>query len=504
MTAVLQYAMSVRRTIKTELPPLLPRADGCPRYIAASGVVWNAPKGSALTVDQIGLISGAQSWAEYFLPETDELCGQQISPLLVLTPLWPSEQYDILQALSVLVDEASRIPGWEIPPGYQRTVTVAIVPGGGSGAGFIPNTMVWLCQMAVPVEHAFDSPSWYNRSALPVITQVSPDSLARCIGLERLPWWPEGCATSVTCSLWSPGAPVPIAMPESLVPRHQAATWLAEQAMSSSDTKQAAELMTLAKTVDISQSERDSYAPVAVPAEYELSVKISWPDAIEARTDLEFMIPLDRVLASQDTPPEIGRTLTNWFGDPRFAYPERMQLSDLPDDWEQAIKNGVIEDTGGMSARRLRLLEHCGGRTGEQVVLDPAKAPAYLLEDELVWLPPTGFSAYTGACTPADVIPPKTQGVLWIRTIGGRVRGWSRTTDGNVSPVPAKSQWCAGENGDVRVLYSALTGMSIRQVFNINSLEDKNMQRLTSLFRTVRTGSPVVLSWKNLLALIEG
>jgi len=46
--------------------------------------------------------------------------------------------------------------------------------------------------------------------------------------------------------------------------------------------------------------------------------------------------------------------------------------------------------------------------------------------------------------------------------------------------------------------------MSIRQVFNINSLEDKNMQRLTSLFRTVRTGSPVVLSWKNLLALIEG
>jgi len=503
MQAVLQYAMARKRTLGVQLPPLLPRGDGHRRYVSASGVVWNAPKGVTLTVDRIGPVYGAKAWAEFLLPESDVLCGQQVPPLLVLTPLWPSEQHDILQALPILVNEASRVPGWEIPPRGKQIMSVAIVPDGGSSVGLLLSTMVWVCQMPVPVFNPAKSHGWFTVPGQPVVSQVPPSALAACLGLGKLPWWPEGCATSVTCSLWRPGAPVPLAVPESLVPRHQAALWLCDQSAEMADTQRAQGYRALAVAVDITGSERDCIDDRSVPSGYELGVAMTWPSEIEAPIGLDIMVWLDQVLGSPATPPDVGETLTDWFGDPSFAHPEQIRLRDLPDDWRQAIVDGYDEDVSGLHPRRLRLMDYCDGRVGKAILFGPMRAPAYLGDDELVWLPPTGFAPESGACILSTVVSSGARDVLLARTAEGRVRGWYRTANGHASPLPAKSQWCVGENGDVRILYALLTGRSIHEVFNLNGFQNDDLQRLTALFRTVEAGSPVSLTWGNLLSLVR-
>lgn len=531
LSRVLQYAMDTRRDLPTPLPPLLPYPDGHPRYrLHSSRALRSAsrptPGAPAVT-----------AWADLFTPDTRNLCGHPESPVLLLTPTWPTESWSVLTQLQPLVGAALHSRTWEDELSTISRLTIVLAPIGedvptaawqhiSSLLKTIYADQDWLKQARAMHAEARPSTTWgqtVDRLDLPA------RDVAAALG-RAVPWWPAGCATSSTCARWAPNHPVTVTVPAPDADRLEAARWVQRSELpfdawladpdpqppvETLEHKRALRLAAMA--LPSPPALAPSHADIYVPEGLEAAAVIDWPTPFESPTDVAPWPLLDSLLGDEHVPAHIAVALADYFGDPRYAPMARMSLADLPKVWTELFRQAATHHrVDPQATHRWRILR-AADPEGVPVTLGPLRTPAIIGTETIVWLPPTGYRPETPGDDPAEALPASDDAheVLLVREgTFDRVRGWARTLDGQVIPLPARSQFDMGLHGDTVVLMAALSGRAPSEIYDEESaawraaINDPPSGPLgpvdgTGILRLLRsvTDEPLTLTWSELTQL---
>lgn len=531
LRGVLSYALEKDQRTTCPIPPLLPLPSGERRYDSIKGRVWNAPAHTFLNDPEPREIGGGV-FAQMFAPRPYDLCGHEQPPVLMLTPLWPAADYDVLAHAAHYVAGALKVTGWaDIMPSTPH-LPVVIAPTGSEYSS--PPRMISVLEFDAPALKALapaladpDQPQrWTPYRIGPAEDYVVEFSdIAACLGWPVLPYWPEGTATMSTCSRWKPGAPVDITVPASMQRRLEVARWLAHQPATSPEESD--DLLSLAELFHVRSYDphRSEWSP-DLPAGLELAVKINWPEPLaKPSSPASGWRAVDRLYDDPATPPKIADDLAAWVGDPAFARPSTLRFADLPAPWPdyfQALLARPAAVGEIPSSARWRRLEEAAGDLNpahlRAAELGPLRAMALFGPESVTWLAPTGFSPdETDADRPELAIPsdptdPPQEAILMRSSHKSHViTGWVRTLHGGLAPLPAKAQWGLDDEMTALVLTAALMGKSMSEAQDAmnarlgDALEKQaNPVELPMASQLQLIGDvPIAISWSDLTRYAE-
>jgi hypothetical protein len=537
MRGVLNYALAQRHNTTELIPPLLPMPDGEARYQSILGQVFGAPATASLTDPYLGL-RAPSAFAEMFVPTSYALCGHPQPPLLLLTGLWSEGASTTFTPWGVTrhVVEALQVPGWkEVLDRDQPRLAVAIVPTAWdswpddadvNAYEYDPSVLFLILDRLRDegmrrLQRGVDA-----RNPPSAEYRVPATDVAACLGWSHLPYWPTGTATIATCTAWSPGAPLEIGVPASLSRNLEIGRWIAEQARSSEadqagGNEAADDLTALAATFDPVTpgiADRHHWNP-EVPEGLEVAVRINWPEPMPlgSRTASPW-IALDRLYSDPDTPPAMAVDMHRWLGDPAYAPPATWRFAEIPEAWVALFRAAAKGPNAPQDNPRLRRLFGAAGDAAPESLtantFGPLKAPAVMTSEEVVWLPPTGFSTQRGADDRPATALPQDDGAslfeaLFLRDQSTRiVGGWARTVTGELVPLPTKSQWGKGDEWSALILTAALEDLTLSQIQDASrrsrgaALDENGSDRqgppMHRLLQNVGA-QPVTVLWHDLL-----
>lgn len=476
---VLAYALAEDRETAVPMPPLLPLPSDPgtgPRYVQPTDVPARVRLGRELTAT--GPFGSATVWAQWFEPTSAVRCGVRESSVLMVTPLWPSTQFDVQQVVESVVREAVATAGWSehFRPG-RDWLTVVVLPVGNDPL------LRSVRQLVFTAAEVADLVMRRPLAARSVVAQMPAADVAACVGWPALPWWPEGTATRSLCALWEPGKPATTPVPASLADRARLAQWITRQEPWGRVTQ--ADYAQLARMCDPARTDRRGFHAQVEPAEgFELAVDIRWdlssPDQQPGQPDA--FAALDQIMASQDVPADIEATLRPWLGDPTYAAPAHYDFDDLPDEWVGLIREGLpyLDDKGDLDTPRWRHLRQVHEQQTLELhpdtpmdadewdfaVIGPLHAPVIVDEHGITFAAPTGHAPFYGIFpeVPARAIDGQVESVLLLASSEGHYRGLYRTTHGVLGVLPAKAQFLVGLEGQMAVLAAAFTGHDVRDL----------------------------------------
>lgn len=532
---VLQYAMTTQRDLPTPLPPLLPHPDGDPRYSPSSSrtVRTSQPASTATPT--------TSAWIDLHQPRSRALCGHAEAPVMVLTPTWPTTTWPMISQMQPLVGAALQSHTWELELNELERLVIVIAPisEGGFTRHVSPDLRVydvdagWLEKARSMHAEALSSQAILISARR---VEVPAGDIAAAIG-QPLPWWPAGTATSSTCPRWAPGHPVTVTVPADDAGRLEAAQWLRQPTIL--DRERATQRPTDLIGASLEQQARRLASMVLptnqghlkppmetseLPEGLEVAAHIAWPEPIDPPASVDPWPLLDTLLDEESAPAHVVDELFGYFGDPRYAPVARIEFASIPDLWADLFRDQAKRcHVQPLRTPRWRTLQ-AASPEGTPATFGPLDAPAIVDSHGITWLPPTGHQT-TGHDAPHEALPHLSDGpheVLLVREANNdRVRGWVRTLNGYLSPLPAKSQFDMGNHGDTVILVSALRADDPAALYDQesvvmlatldasrNGLPDQELPdpiKGSPILRLIRsvTDQPLTLTWTELHALAQ-
>lgn len=522
---VLDYAAAQERDLPQPLPPLLPMAGG-PRYALAG------PRtGYELTLP-IGTNSSAV-WAQLFIPTRPRRCGHPEQCLLLLTPLWPADAYQVSRDVPQYLLQAAARPGWsDALRAHPAGVSVVVLHNETTTSSV---RAVFLDAQDLATALSPDLAAMSRSYGLsPASKEIPACDVATCLGWSALPWWPQGTATRSLCARWNPGAPVTTNIPEALRDRERVTHWLLSQKplvpATQSDFDETARMYDPARQEGLHAliAKQHGLQPPAddqVPEGYELAVTLRWDPASPSVTgaDAQPSRALDQVMATIHVPADINAVLHHWLGDPTYSTPVYLPRDLLPVDWWDLVDQSwrvlpVAEDERTtprwqqMIATHLReSADHHPDYDLDETSLDlgligPLDAPITLDPQGITIAAPTGYcpSAASWKDQPARALAMRdgmerdqVRDVLLLTSPSGEVRGLYRTEYGDIAPMPARGSWMTDLTGQAAVLVAACLDLATEDVIDLrNRAETTGDEPMEQLLRSAHT--PLVISWPDL------
>ncbi len=526
---VLDYAAAQDRDLRQPLPPLLPLSGG-PRYMP-TGPSTGARPGYELSLP-IGTDSSAV-WAQLFIPTQTRRCGHPEQCLLLLTPLWPADAYQVGRDVPQYLLQAAARPGWgDALRAHPAGVSVVILNDEPS-AWFVRAVLLDAQDLTTALSPTLAAMSEsYGLSPDP--QNFPAQDVATCLGWPALPWWPKGTATRSLCARWNPGAPVTTNIPEALRARERVTHWLLRQVpripATQSDFDEAARMYDPARQEGLhaliaKQHGLQPQAAGQVPEGYELAVTLRWDPASPSVTgaDAQPSRALDQVMTTPHVPAEITTVLHHWLGDPTYTAPVYLPRDLLPTDWwdlvDQSRRVLPVAEDERTTPRWQRMIsthlresaDHNPDYDQDETSLDlgligPLNAPIILDAQGITIAAPTGYqpSASSWKDEPAralarrdDMERDQVRDVLLLTSPSGEVRGLYRTEYDDLAPMPAKGSWMTGLNGQAAVMVAACLDLATEDVIDLrNRAETSGDEPMEQLLRSAHT--PLVISWPDL------
>lgn len=508
---VLQYAMSTHRDLSGPVPSLLPNPDGRPRYSASSSQALRVA-GPATTSDSSGR---ATAWGDLYHPVEHTLCGHREASVLMLTPTWPTTVWTLLPNLGPLVGAALTSQRWDVElSAIERLVVVIAIADDGSYGRLAPTHLMTYQVSADGIREARNllaaveaqTTSSPDKRLLATRAEVPARHVAASLG-HPVPWWPQGTATSSTCPRWSPGHPLTVTVPAGEAGRLEAAQWLQQPGIIRPRNPFNDQLTHPAESPDVSLDDQAlRLASLALPSASLMDLQppmenSDLPEGLEVAAHIARPAPITGIDASIDpwplldslldddngVPPHIADELYAFFGDPRYAPLASLELTSLPDLWAELFRQqSVYALTTPTRSERWRRLRTANPE-GQAVTFGPLKSPAMITDSTLTWLPPTGNQS-NGPDAPANALPrheDMPHEVLLAReSVRGWIRGWVRTLNGRLIPLPARTQIDMGTHGDAITLLAALREQDPRDIY------DASMETIQARLDEASDGSP--------------
>lgn len=498
LRTLLQVAVEEGRDLHQPVPSLLPRMNNQARYRYIDGYEDHASSSeSAFGVPQ-------SLWVEIYEPIHDFTCGYQ-NPLIALITPFADSRYVLPRVAGKIAWNILRKHGYPFSPmqreAFDPVLTVVENPQETDGT---PSP--WLSAVTVSFEDAQNEGGVH--AAVWNKENVLATDIAACLGLPALPLWPEGTATATTIAGWSPGHPVVLPYQ----PKHEglwaAMLWIREHGSGSGSASIEGLRKTLFDSLAHQQPQFDE-----IPAGRECAIKmvITDPGPVEGSPDKTawFVPALDTILSDDETPPFIGDSLCEYFGDQRFSRPQTLLRSTLSGTWVDWFAQ--LEKSArpiASSSPRIRRLVRAAQKAdpGSSLTLaetGPLHAPVVFSTDTISWLAPSGYEDEDHD-HPGNTRPRGATEILLTRDGESNIlAGWWSTPAGELAPIPTGAPAWSGLGATLAMLRAAAGQLDWDDIAKRVRSEEASPS-LARILKTVKPSSPCkmpVSTFDELLAL---
>lgn len=458
---VLEYGMHHGRSMRTPIPPLLPRPDGAPRYRP-----YGVPE-QVVSINDGG--DRVEAWVQLFEAaafDVDEL-------LLVLTPLWPSTTGSIRMALPALFESFKQGSGLPRDAECPPAVVMPVVE---------EHADLWRVPVLTPSP---SEPSYH----------APYRDVARCLGWPAVPVWPKGTNSASAVAAWAPGRPVTVTIPAAWQARWTAAQYALRMTDIAEDAELANSYLSVWWTVLNSMRNEQLFAPSSLPDGGEWAATLTLPEPPDTKLEVSFIPAVDDVVSTLDAPGYVADTLLSYFGDWKYSGPHTIELTHLPSPWsdrfEAARSAGPEATVEQLRTARLQRLQreaiaNAGGAFPDVRLVDQ-HVFAWTAQ-HLTWL---GWNGYTSEHVDDLRAAWREDAIEVLLTRDSRSNQpvcWTASADGRLSPMPSEQ---------------ALLGLIplTRRALGLDPV--RTPAPLEQLLRAATTTRPQTLAWPDFLHLLQ-
>lgn len=456
---VLEYGLHHRRPMQAAIPPLLPRPNGGARYRAYGRPI------------QVGVVAGNGARVEVWVQLFESSRHGEEETLLVLTPVWPTEEFPLRDSLGAVFAEFVRSAGL---PAYLKRPPAVLLPVVERG------------------EHAWGV-LVIDSSELEQAYYVPFEDAAQCLGWDAVPVWMAGTNSASALALWAPGRPAPVTIPVEWGARWAAAQYSLQMAARVSDPELAGSYRGTWKTM-LDMMHVDYGKPEGpLPERAEWAAQLTLPERSTERYSW-YAAAVDEVIGDPSRPAYVADALLSYFGDWRYSGPHTIDLSLMPGAWSDrfaaARRAGVTVPGDQLHSARLRRLQ------GEAIANADGIPPEVRIVGEhlfawtpqhLTWLGWNGFTSSAEdevmAAWPSDAVE-----VLLARDIRtNQPVAWASAADGTVMPLPSSQA------------FRGLVALA-RQALGVDPVLVS--EPLDQLLRATTRTQPQTLPWPDFIQLV--